>query len=379
MVMLMFGSLDDQQGLYGQTGFTNLFGGPLGHSAVSVLPQGSGWSVTTTVFGGDDVGFKAVVSTWTTNGQPTGQTVLPIPGSVFLQAMVPTPDGGQYLCGSLIPGQGGEHQALVAKLDAGGTLLWWRSAPEASAQQYLGITTMPDGGAVACGMADGPNGHLVILGRYTSTGDIQWTAERLFDLHAEAHALSSDDSGIMLTGRQLNFGGKTDVLFMRYDLAGNFLWNTSWGGGDDDEGRSLLPTPDGNFIMAGSTRSFGPVNAQGVRRKNLYLIKIDANGDTLWTRTFGDTVSDREAFVVRSAPNNELFVAGTIGTSGLSDALVLRIGQQGQSIWEQRYDTGKEERLLGLHALASGFAACGWSFDDPGKRALLLRRNADGN
>jgi outer membrane protein assembly factor BamB len=121
------------------------------------------------------------------------------------------------------------------------------------------------------------------------------------------------------------------------------------------------------------------VDLQGRRRKNLHLIKIDANGDTLWTRTHGDILKDREAFTIALATNGDLIVAGTVGTAGESDALAARFSANGQLLWEQRYDTGKEERILDLRAISDGFVACGWSFGAQGRQALLLRRNASGN
>jgi len=365
-------------GVHGQS-FTQLIGGPLAHDAVGLVPQGSGWSLATRVYRGPAERFRPVVIDHSASGSVLAQNILAIPGTVFLQAMTPASTTGSWICGSVMPEGGGRHSALVARLNASGQLETFTAPAGTTDQQFLGITAMPDGGAVACGMVDGAAGHDILLARFAADGTMLWSITEQTDTDNEAYATAVDASGILLTGRQVNFGGTTDALFMRYSLDGTLVWTTSWGGIEDEEGRALIRTTDNAFVMAGFTRSYGPTDAQGRRRKNLHLIKLDANGDTLWTRTHGDILNDREAFAIQQAPNGDLLVAGTMGVAGLSDALVARFSASGQFLWERSYDTGKEERLLDLRAFADGFVACGWSFGAQGRRALLLRRNASGD
>jgi outer membrane protein assembly factor BamB len=359
--------------------FTQLIGGPLSHDAVGLIPQGGGWSVATRVFRGPSEGHRPVLIDCSTAGAVIAQNTLAIPGTVFLQAMTPANTSGSWICGSVMPEGGGRHRALVARLNASGQLQSYTAPNSVTDQQFLGIAALPDGGTVACGMVAGATGHDIVVARFAADGTMLWMSTEQTDTDTEAHALAVDATGILLTGRQVNFGGTSDALFMRYSLDGTLMWSTSWGGIEDEEGRALLRTVDGAFVMGGYTRSYGPVDLQGRRRKNLYLIKIDANGDTLWTRTHGDILKDREAFTIALATNGDLIVAGTVGAAGESDALAARFSANGQLLWEQRYDTGKEERILDLRAISDGFVACGWSFGAQGRQALLLRRNASGN
>ena len=62
-------------------------------------------------------------------------------------------------------------------------------------------------------------------------------------------------------------------------------WEQTYGGIDSDGGHSVQQTSDGGYIITGSTSSFG--NGQF----DLYLLKIDENGNELWFQTFGDVVS----------------------------------------------------------------------------------------
>jgi hypothetical protein len=79
------------------------------------------------------------------------------------------------------------------------------------------------------------------------------------------------DSGFIITGHASSFdGGETDVYLIRTNSLGDTLWTKTFGGDSIDRASSVRQTSDGGFIIAGSTSSFG---AGGV-----YLIKTDSGG-----------------------------------------------------------------------------------------------------
>lgn len=366
---------------FGQSGFTQLFGDQLAHDGIGVVPTPTGWDVAVRAYGGVGIGYRTTVFRRTASGLEDEQVIWDLPTNTFVHAMAPV-GNGSYICGSTLP-PGRGHKALVARMDEQGDLLWFRELPGQGSQQFLGLTGLSDGGVALCGMVATNQGHDVLVARYSDNGDLLWSAVEPFDLDAEGYGIATDGNGIMVTGRRSNFGGGTDALFLYYDLDGSLQMSTSWGGIANDEGRALTATSDGNFVMAGSTSSYGPVDAQGTRRINLHLIKITAGGDTIWTRTQGDIVWDREAFAIAVAPNGDLLVAGTKCGYGAqhntSDALMARFTAEGTAIWERELDVARNDGLRSIVALADGFVAAGWTFGAEGRHALLLRRDANGN
>ncbi|HMC97417.1 MAG TPA: hypothetical protein VKG92_07190, partial [Flavobacteriales bacterium] len=199
-------------------------------------------------------------------------------------------------------------------------------------------------------------------------------------LDEEAYGVASNTNGVMVTGRQVNFGGTSDAWFAWMDLDGNVQMTTSLGGPGTEVGRALIPEGTDAFVMAGSTTSYGPYDVTEHRIKdNVYLAAINTAGDTLWTRSVGDTLIDRAAWCLDRAPNGDLLLGGEGYTRGLSDALVQRLDANGGLLWERIIDMQKEEKLVDLLALPDGVAATGWSSGEMSRQVLLLRRNPSGD
>src|SRR2546430_2035835 len=100
---------------------------------------------------------------------------------------------------------------------------------------------------------------------------------------------------------------------------GQITLQKTYGGTEDDGGYSVKQTADGGYIIAGYTQSFGAGN------EDVYLVKIDANGDSLWTKTYGGTNNDRGYSVLETTDGGYIIAGLTYSFgAGASDVYLIK-------------------------------------------------------
>jgi len=129
----------------------------------------------------------------------------------------------------------------------------------------------------------------------------------------------TSDGGYMLAGRTgAKSTSRSDVLIIKADTNGNEQWNRTYGGGEHDSAHSVKQTSDGGYVIAGFTDSFGAGNS------DVWLFKVDPNGNQQWSKTFGGTKSDG-AFTVQLTSDGGYIVAGCTYSHGAASDDVLLI------------------------------------------------------
>ncbi len=140
--------------------------------------------------------------------------------------------------------------------------------------------------------------------------------------------LQTIDGGYIILGYTNSYGaGGYDVWLLKTDAWGDTVWTKTIGGAYDDYGYSLDQTADGGYICVGMTNSF-----TGGQYGQVFLIKTDSNGDTVWTKTYSDSVTAR---VVRQTYDGG-YMIGYIHTYPYwpySSGYVLKTGASGNIIW----------------------------------------------
>jgi hypothetical protein len=364
-------------------GFVNTYGAAGADDGIGVVQTGSGFAFGLRQFQPTAQRHLAAVLHTSPGGADFELDPLDeLLGAVFTQAITNAADGALFLAGSAISADSSTHDGFLLKRLTDGSIAWVAQPYLHGDEQYLALVALPDGGAIAAGVRVAANDHDVWVTRFGSDGSLIWSqAIGNTAQDEEAYAIAVQGTDVMVTGRQVNFGGTSDAFFARLDLAGNVIWTTSWGGIGDEIGRGLTPIGSGAFLMAGCTNSYGSYDATEQRIKtHVHLIAIDLNGDTLWTRALGDTLNDRSGWCLSIADNGDAIIGGERWEfPGESDALAYRVNASGTVVWERAWDLGKEERLLSVLALPDGFVAAGWTFDALSRQVLLVRRDPNGN
>ena len=141
--------------------------------------------------------------------------------------------------------------------------------------------------------------------------------------------ISTTDSGFIAIGGTESFGnGLTDLYIIKIDQNGNFQWHKTFGGPAIDYGKSIIQTPDSGFIACGYSNSID-------LDYDLFLIKIDQNGNLEWNKRYGGNNWDFGNKIIASKiDSTHFFVIGQTYSYGNSNgnALVFKINTNGDSL-----------------------------------------------
>lgn len=164
--------------------------------------------------------------------------------------------------------------------------------------------------------------------RIDSIGDTLWT--RCYGGTANDLAFSivqTCDSGFAITGYtsstdidiQSSPNGQEDLWVVKIDKNGNLEWERTYGGLLFELGEEIIQTFDGGYAVTGFARSgddgFDVHGNKSLGISDYWLLRLDANGDTIWTRTYGSTGAD-EARTLTQGLNGNIIVAGYANTIG---------------------------------------------------------------
>jgi hypothetical protein len=242
-----------------------------------------------------------------------------------------TSDGGYIVVGTKEPPIGISRDYYLVKTDAGGDTVWTRTYGGIRDDVGMSVQQTSDGGYIVGGWSFAPGAAAADarLVKIAANGDSVWTGEYG---GAGADAANSvqqtSDGGYIFTGATSSFGASDgDVYVVKTDASGDTAWTRLIGGSGYDMGTSVRQTSDNGYVIAGGTFSYG---AGG----DVYLIRMNATGDTVWTRTFGST--DWEiGRSVQETSDGGYIIAGTTDSLGYEseDVYLIKTDDQGHAAW----------------------------------------------
>jgi hypothetical protein len=222
-----------------------------------------------------------------------------------------------------------------------GTTFSFGQAPTISWQKTLGGTAYDqgesvqptlDGGYIVCGIATSNNGNV--------------------------------------TGNH-GFG---DVWVVKLDSDGNIQWQHAYGGSNDDGGFSIVQTPDGGYVIAGtstSTNGDATTNYGGV---DWWIIKMNATGVLQWQKSYGGSNTDIPYEIQVTADHGFVAVgytnstAGNVtGNHGGEDYWVVKMDSAGNLQWQKTLGGSLQDRGLSIRQTTDqGYAVCGFTYSNDG-------------
>lgn len=169
------------------------------------------------------------------------------------------------------------------------------------------------------------------------------------------------------------------ICLIRIGSAQQTTFQKTFGGGANETGNSIQQTADGGFIITGSTESYGLKNGF----TDVYLIKTNSGGDTLWTRTFGGPVYD-EGCAVRQTNDMGYIVVGNTSSFGNGgyDVYLIRTDMNGEMLWSKTYGGTSDDYGYDVKQTTDGgFILTGktLNFSAINHDVYLIKTNGDGD
>ena len=122
----------------------------------------------------------------------------------------------------------------------------------------------------------------------------------------------------------------------------SIVWFKSYGGYEADWASSVIETYDYGYLVVGVSWSFvsvpGPFGEEP--RPVIWLLRIDTNGDTLWTVKFNNNNNQNivDAFDVKQTSDGGFIVIGSISSYSLNQQVLLfKTDSYGEIMWVRTY------------------------------------------
>jgi hypothetical protein len=155
-----------------------------------------------------------------------------------------------------------------------------------------------------------------------------------------ANSIIRTKGGYLFAGSTESFGhGDIDAYVLKFNDNGERLFSRAFGGKDDDIAYDIIEVADG-YVLVGSTESFGR------RYSDVYVVKMNKNGNRIWQKAYGGSredvgysiVEDSDGYVITGKTES-------YGENYRSDLYMLKISKNGKLLWERTY--GKKQDDIG--------------------------------
>lgn len=295
------------------------------------------------------------------------------------------PDGGYIITGSTFSFGEGSYDVYYLKTDANGEVDWVRTYGGTGTDHGASVQQALDGGYIIAGYTNssGAGGYDVLLAKTDSSGVVDWayTYGGAADDRGWCVQQTLPDSGYIVAGYTETVGaGGGDAFVIRTDAGGGLLWANPYGGTAWDEARCASQTfPDSGYIIAGTTSS------SGAGADDVYLIKIDADGDSLWTRTYGGAAGENGYEVRQTFPDSGYIIIGNTYSfgAGNSDVYLVKTDQDGDTLWTRTFGGTSVEYGYSIQQTSPevGYIIAGStrSFGEGNYDAYIIKTDADGD
>ncbi len=311
------------------------------------------------------------------------------------QAISRTSDGGLLVSGGTSSSSTNGMDVYLMKLDQDGNELWFKTVG-GPLDEMAAALQMADGSYILVGNIVDPDDFVADPGAAGYGGFEGRSNVYLAKLDADenelwSHAYGGEKNVLITGGIQTPDGGGLilatityfpesgdDVWLFKVDGDGNEVWSRTWEEGTIGA-HDAVQTADGNYLITGSYSLSGETGSN----EDFLFIKIDSEGNELWTSTFGDPDMIDYGMVLAETMDGGYVAAGERTKDHHTwdaDISLVKIDGNGQLLWEQIIETGTH-CMFGtiLQHPDGGYVIAGSVFDSGAFDIFMIKTDAAGN
>ncbi|UCB59169.1 MAG: hypothetical protein JSV67_02400 [Thermoplasmatales archaeon] len=302
-----------------------------------------------------------------------------------------TNDGFYIVCGSTrsFDNENGENEdGWLLKTDTYGNEIWNKTYDKMEEDVLARVHQTSDNGYILNGWIISSDGkyHDSWIIKTDEYGVEIWnnTFGGIYIDYSYSNIVETSDDGYLLSGFSNSYGDfDGDLWVLKIDGNGNEEWNKTFGGAKRDYGVDIINAHDGGYIILGNTFSYGEGDS------DCWIIKIDDNGNEQWSKTFGDNFYNNVRRIRKTGDGGYIVVGTSFYVIDAEfdyfyldfDIWVFKIDLLGNLKWETTIgDRFVEEFANSIQPSSdSGFLISGMMIDKSNGKTDGLLMKIDGN
>jgi hypothetical protein len=302
-------------------------------------------------------------------------------GEDQFDAMTVLPNGQIVFSGFTQSGDGdalgysGSFKSWVFRSNSDGSMIWQKQVVGTTgfiSGQYRSVAATSDGGTVSAGYVNNNYNLDASVARYDANGNVIWNKTYGGTGQDVANRIINTPDGGFLVSAETNSQdgdvklnhGAFDLWVFKLDANGNLIWEKTFGGAADDILGGIATCSDGGYMLSGMSKSnaTGDVPASH-GNEDIFVVKLDAAGNKVWTKTFGGTLREDAGSVIGDTDGGCIIAACTNSSDGdlvgrkqnlNRDMWVFKLNKDGQIVWKTTLGGGREDFANSLARLPNG-------------------------
>ncbi len=284
-----------------------------------------------------------------------------------------TADGG-FIVGAFssssdgdVSGNNGMRDFWIVKLNGSGSIEWENNIGGSSDDILESIIQSSDGGYVAVGFSSsdefdvsGQSDAWIV--KLNASGVFQWETNLGGSQRDIAFSVDqTTDQGFIIAGYTETGDNKRDMWIAKLDAIGNFSWENSFVGTENEEAESIEQTSDGGYIISGYSGSNDGDIGENKGGNDAVIIKTDMAGNMQWKKIFGGTRSegisdihqtnDGGYIAIGSSSSNDVDVTDN---NGATDFWILRLQSNGDIVWQKNLGDEGDDYAFSIQETSDG-------------------------